>query len=154
MGRKNGCCFLLLWFVVFVFQSPAGASVVWTALLEISYRSPGSTETVSEVCECGLYGLDSPLHGASGVVGIPSSPDLDACEADTHFNVSEAPWIALIERGNCTFTDKIEVAVRNGASAVVIFNVHGTGNETRPMVHNGEWKVAIVTVSNATTGEV
>ncbi|MGH0183616.1 UNVERIFIED_CONTAM: hypothetical protein FKN15_012462 [Acipenser sinensis] len=118
-------------------NSPAGASVVWTALLEISYRSPGSTETVSEVCECGLYGLDSPLHGASGVVGIPSSADLDACEEDTHFTVSEAPWIALIERGNCTFTDKIKVAVRNGASAVVIFNVHGTGNETRPMVHSG-----------------
>ncbi|XP_058856672.1 E3 ubiquitin-protein ligase RNF128-like isoform X3 [Acipenser ruthenus] len=154
MGRKNGCCFLLLWFVVFVFQSPAGASVVWTALLEISYRSPGSTETVSEVCECGLYGLDSPLHGASGVVGIPSSPDLDACEADTHFNVSEAPWIALIERGNCTFTDKIKVAVRNGASAVVIFNVHGTGNETRPMVHNGAKDTVAIMVGNSKGMEI
>ncbi|XP_041076838.1 E3 ubiquitin-protein ligase RNF128-like isoform X4 [Polyodon spathula] len=154
MGSKRGFCFPLLWFVVLVFQSFAGASVVWTALLEISYKSPGSMATVSEVCECGLYGLDSPLREASGVVGIPSSQDLHACKPHTLFTFSEAHWIALIERGNCTFTDKIEVAVRNGASAVVIFNIPGTGNETSPMVHNGAKDTVAIMVGNSKGMEI
>ncbi|CAB1352761.1 unnamed protein product [Coregonus sp. 'balchen'] len=55
----------------------------------------------------------------------------------TGFNSSE-PWIALIQRGNCTFAEKIKTAADSGANGVVIYNLPGTGDEVTPMVHHGE----------------
>ncbi|OCT67567.1 hypothetical protein XELAEV_18038865mg [Xenopus laevis] len=106
------------------------------AYLNLSYFSIQLNSTISKYCECGLYGLNSPLKSAEGAVGIPLSPNLQACDLNTQFAVTSTPWIALIERGNCTFSDKIIQAARHGASAVVIYNAPSIyGNQTIPMVH-------------------
>ncbi|RMB98379.1 hypothetical protein DUI87_25285 [Hirundo rustica rustica] len=97
-----------------------------------------SNRTVFERCECGLYGFNSPLLSAQGVVGIPVSADPYACDKNTDFTVMKAPWIALIERGNCSFAEKIQVATRRGATAAVIYNSQGKGNNTLLMAHPGE----------------
>uniref|UniRef100_A0A8C5JAP8 PA domain-containing protein n=1 Tax=Junco hyemalis TaxID=40217 RepID=A0A8C5JAP8_JUNHY len=104
------------------------------------YFNSTSNRTLFERCECGLYGFNSPYIGAQGVVGIPV-PDADpyACDRNTAFTVMEAPWIALIERGNCSFAEKIQVATRRGAAAAVIYNSRGRGNSTLLMAHQGEW---------------
>uniref|UniRef100_A0A803YKQ9 PA domain-containing protein n=1 Tax=Meleagris gallopavo TaxID=9103 RepID=A0A803YKQ9_MELGA len=81
-----------------------------------------SNRSASEQCECGLYGLNSPLLSAQGFVAIPKAASLQACDWNTQFTVTELPWIALIERGNCTFAEKIKVAARRGATAAVIYN--------------------------------
>uniref|UniRef100_A0A8C3VC52 PA domain-containing protein n=1 Tax=Catharus ustulatus TaxID=91951 RepID=A0A8C3VC52_CATUS len=94
--------------------------------------------TVFERCECGLYGFHSPYLSAQGVVGIPVSADPYACDKNTDFTVMKAPWIALIERGNCSFAEKIQVATRRGATAAVIYNSRGKGNGTLLMAHQGE----------------
>lgn len=109
------------------------------ASLSFFYFDTTSNKSVSEHCMCGLYGLNSPLLSAQGQVGIPVSDNLEACDANTRFSVTKPPWIALIERGNCSFAEKIKVATRRGAAAAVIYNKLGKGNSTVLMSHPGEY---------------
>nr|DBA20964.1 TPA: hypothetical protein GDO54_017693 [Pyxicephalus adspersus] len=113
-----------------------GGTVESNAYVNLSYFNPQQNSTVTMYCECGLYGLNSRIAGAQGTVGIPVSPNLQACDLSTKFSTRTKPWIALIERGNCTFSEKILLAASNGADAVVIYNAPpSTGNQTIPMVH-------------------
>lgn len=140
MGRGTHCgisCFWWLWLATTAIQHAWAATVLWTAYVEISYRNSSDNQTVRQICECGLYGLNSPLDVVAGQVELPASDPL-ACGPFTRFNSSAKAWIALIERGNCTFTEKIKAATENGAVAVVIYNLAGTGNEKSPMVHHGK----------------
>ncbi|NXB97156.1 RN128 ligase, partial [Vidua chalybeata] len=108
-----------------------------------------------EAGESGLYGLDSPLQPAEGLLVLPDSPDaFNACSALTNF--SGAPpaggspaWLALIERGGgCSFADKIRRAAERGAAAAVIYNYRGTGNEVLPMSHHGAEKIVAIMIGN------
>ncbi|XDV36858.1 hypothetical protein PO909_006574 [Leuciscus waleckii] len=56
------------------------------------------------------------------------------CSERTH---RQQPWIALIKKGNCTYSQKVQAAKKEGASAVVIYNIDGTGNATNLMAHSG-----------------
>ncbi|XP_025051565.1 E3 ubiquitin-protein ligase RNF149-like, partial [Alligator sinensis] len=105
------------------------------AYVNLFYFNPMNNSTVTDECECGLYGLNSPLTSAQGLVGIPKSANLLACDYNTEFTVTETPWIALIERGNCTFAEKIKLATRRGAEAVVIYSAPNRGSYTIPMSH-------------------
>lgn len=107
------------------------------ASLSLLYFNSTSNRSVSEQCECGLYGLNSPLLSAEGPVGIPES-NLQACDTNTQFSITDRPWIALIERGNCSFAEKINRAARRGAAAAVIYNTPDKGNATVLMSHLGE----------------
>lgn len=116
----------------------AGDTVEANAYVNLSYFNPQHNTTLNKYCECGLFGLNSPLSDAQGVVGIPISPNLQGCDPSTKFSTTSRPWIALIERGNCTFSEKILLAASKGAQAVVIYNAPpSTGNQTIPMVHYG-----------------
>ncbi|MBN3313667.1 RN128 ligase, partial [Atractosteus spatula] len=147
MDKRSKYYILMLWFSMCIIKSHVEATVVWTAFVGISYKNPHTNQTERQICECGLYGLNSPLVGAKGVVEIPSSDPL-ACRSDTQFNSTGGPWIALIERGNCTFSEKINIAAERGASAVVIYNIEGTGNETSPMIHYGTGNTVAIMVGN------
>ncbi|NXR35646.1 RN128 ligase, partial [Zosterops hypoxanthus] len=119
-----------------------------TASVSLFYYNSTSNRTVFERCECGQYGFNSPLLGAQGVVGIPLSADPYACGKNTDFSVTEAPWIALIERGNCSFAEKIQAATRRGAIAAVIYNSQGKGNNTLLMAHPGAEKIVAIMIGN------
>ncbi|XP_066570864.1 E3 ubiquitin-protein ligase RNF128 isoform X1 [Amia ocellicauda] len=146
MGRIGNYSVLLLWIIAWFTHTPARATVVWTAYVEISFTDPHGGYPLRYGCECGLYGLNSPLLDAEGQVEIPTR-NPQACESDD-FNRSTLPWIALIERGNCTFTEKISLAQQRGASAVVIYNIKGTGNETSPMIHHGTGDTVAIMIGN------
>lgn len=119
------------------FQVHSSSSMIfWTAYVKVLYLEPGTNQTIINECECGMYGTSSALKEASGMVALPNS-DFLACHPNTTFTIKEKPWIALIKRGNCTYTEKIQTAQQMGASAVVIYNVDGTGNETTAMPHAG-----------------
>ncbi|NWW76994.1 RN128 ligase, partial [Climacteris rufus] len=144
-GDKFGFCLLLLEF--FISFEPTEAISV-TAFVTLFYFNSTSNGTVFERCECGLYGFHSPLLSAQGLVGIPVSADQDACDKNTEFTITQAPWIALIERGNCSFTEKIQVATRRGATAAVIYNSQGKGNNTLLMAHPGAEKIVAIMIGN------
>lgn len=127
------------WLTLWVIQSQfhSGSSMIfWTAYIEVHYLSPETNQMIISVCECGVYGLESPLKQASGIMVLPNSDSL-ACHPNTTFTIKEVPWIALIKRGNCTHAEKIQAAQRQGALAVVIYNLDGSGNETNTMSHAG-----------------
>ncbi|XP_059680522.1 LOW QUALITY PROTEIN: E3 ubiquitin-protein ligase RNF128 [Gavia stellata] len=135
----------------------AAAAVVWTAWLNVSWED-GANHNRSgwEASESGLYGQDSPLQAAAGVLVLPDSRDsFNACSARTNF--SGAPparggspgWLALIQRGGgCTFADKIRLAAERGAAAAVIYNYRGTGNDVLPMSHHGAESIVAIMIGN------
>lgn len=121
----------------------------YTAFVNITYAEPppepgaggGGAELHTEKTECGRYGEHSPKQDARGEVVMASAAhDRLACDPGTKF---AAPahgrnWIALIPKGNCSYREKIRNAFLQNASAVVIFNVGASANETITMAHPGE----------------
>uniref|UniRef100_A0A672LED8 E3 ubiquitin-protein ligase RNF133-like n=1 Tax=Sinocyclocheilus grahami TaxID=75366 RepID=A0A672LED8_SINGR len=135
-----------IWLSVFVFQccfQLSASLIYWTAYVEVRYFDSVSNETVGSICECGVFGADSPLDSASGLLVLPNSDPL-ACSRNTTFT----PWIALIKKGNCTYSQKIRAAQRQGASAVVIYNIDGTGNDTNLMAHSDAKDIVAIMVGN------
>ncbi|XP_023651732.1 E3 ubiquitin-protein ligase RNF128a isoform X2 [Paramormyrops kingsleyae] len=141
-GTSRGICsFVLLWFTSFAVQN-GSASV--TAFVEIRYLNASSNQVVRQVCECGWYGMQSLIAIAYGQVELPAE-NLTACGPHVRFNSSADSWIALIERGDCTFSEKINSALKAGAAAVVIFNDADSRNDDRAMSHPGTgYTVAIM----------
>lgn len=108
--------------------------VFWTAVVEISYLN-NQNETVDRYCECGIFGRDAAVERAQGIVTLPKGDPRGCPNAVYNRNASSPPWIALVKRGNCTFSEKIIAAKNQGASAVVIYNLDGSGNNTSHMSH-------------------
>ncbi|XP_026851987.2 RING finger protein 148 [Electrophorus electricus] len=149
-------CLTWAWLVLWIFQfqlHPGASIIIWTANVEVSYISTGTNQTVINTCKCGIYGLDSPLQRAFGSVVLPS-PDPLACFSNISFTVTQQPWIALIKRGNCSHAEKIRAAQEEGASAVVIYNVDGTGNETSTMSHPGTGSTVAIMIGNVLGTEI
>lgn len=128
--------------------------VFWTAVVEISYAT-SNNETVDKYCECGVFGRNSLLEKASGIVTLPKG-DPKGCGPDSVYsrNSSSPPWIALIKRGNCTFSEKINAAKRQGAAGVVVYNVDGSGNSTTHMAHSDAEGIVAIMIGNTQGMEI
>ncbi|XP_058990457.1 E3 ubiquitin-protein ligase RNF149 isoform X2 [Mustela lutreola] len=133
-----------------------GRALEWySAVVSTEYVDPHTNRTVWSVSESGRFGDSSPKEGAQGLVGVPRAADRDpeGCAPDTRFLVpapggqGDAPWVALVARGGCTFKDKVLVAARRNASAVVLYNGEGHGNLTTPMSHAGTGNIVVIMVS-------
>lgn len=147
MTRKTKHSFLqLLVFFTFLLQSTA--SFAMNAYVTVTYFNESSNYTKTETCECGVYGLVSLVANAMGVVGIPKNGNYQACDYNTEFTNTDKPWIALIERGNCTFSEKIQTASRSNANAVVIYNSPETGNQTIQMANFGAGDIVAIMIGN------
>ncbi|XP_040309991.1 E3 ubiquitin-protein ligase RNF149 isoform X1 [Herpailurus yagouaroundi] len=133
-----------------------GRAFEWySAVVSTEYVDPYTNRTVWSVSESGRFGDSSPKEGAQGLVGVPRAADRDpeGCAPDTRFLVpapvgrGAAPWVALVARGGCTFKDKVLVAARRNASAVVLYNEESHGNLTVPMSHAGTGNIVVIMVS-------
>jgi hypothetical protein len=134
--RSKYSFFQLLATVTFLLKSISSFSI--KACVTVTYYNESSNYTVTDTCECGVYGLASPVANAMGVVSIPTNNNYQACDYNTEFTNTKKPWIALIERGNCTFSEKIQIAGRRNAEAVVIYNAPEKGNQTIQMANFGK----------------
>ncbi|XP_062327544.1 E3 ubiquitin-protein ligase RNF128-like [Osmerus eperlanus] len=124
----------------------SGVIMFWTAYVKVSYLDSMGNQTVNHLCECGLYGRDSPRLAASGIVVLPASDPL-GCGSDPVYSPNNSvPWIALIKRGNCSFSDKINAAKRQGADGVVIYNLDLTGNID--MAHQEAQGIVAIMIGN------
>ncbi|XP_070779305.1 E3 ubiquitin-protein ligase RNF128-like [Enoplosus armatus] len=153
MGKKTQHCLLLLLCLSGLVHYSA-ALVFWTAVVEISYVNSNNV-TMDKYCECGVYGRSSPVEKASGIVALPKG-DPRGCGSDPVYNrnSSSPPWIALVKRGNCTFSEKINAAKRQGAAGVVVYNVDGSGNSTTHMAHSEATGIVAIMVGNTQGMEV
>ncbi|XP_036036879.1 E3 ubiquitin-protein ligase RNF133 [Onychomys torridus] len=141
------------WLLKFTFiwllgQKYCTASAVWTAYMNISFHV--GNRMLSELGETGVFGRSSNLKKVAGVVVPPEGKTQNACDPNTGFirPQNNEPWIALIERGGCTFTQKIKVASENGAKGVIIYNFPGTGNQVFPMSHQAFEDTIVVMIGN------
>ncbi|XP_010973987.2 E3 ubiquitin-protein ligase RNF133 [Camelus dromedarius] len=124
------------------------ASAVWTAYMNISFHV--GNRMLSELGETGAFGRSSALKRVAGVILPPEGKTQNACSPSTSFRKSKnsETWLALVERGGCTFTQKIKVAVGKGASGVIIYNFPGTGNQVFPMSHQAFEDIVVVMIGN------
>ncbi|XP_008071054.1 E3 ubiquitin-protein ligase RNF128 isoform X2 [Carlito syrichta] len=147
MNQGNKFSFFRL-LAIFTFLLKNTASFSMNAYVTVTYYNETSNHTTTEICECGVYGLASPVANAMGVVGIPKNNNYQACDYNTEFTNTKKPWIALIERGNCTFSEKIQTAGRRNADAVVIYNAPETGNQTIQMANFGAGDIVAIMIGN------
>lgn len=127
------------------FLQVSQATYLCTAYLNVSYVVPETNQTTWYQDEIGLYGQDSPKASVSGNLYL--ADPIYGCDRDTVYHRPNGTkgWIALIQRGyGCTFSDKINVAAKNGAVAAIIFNDYGTDNRVIQMSHPGTNIVAVM----------
>ncbi|XP_026569868.1 RING finger protein 148-like [Pseudonaja textilis] len=123
------------------------ADSFWIANINISFQV--GNRTVWEIAENGVFAKASPLKKVSGIVIAPEEPHQNACSSVTNFKSGNAGcWIALIIRGQCSFTKKISVAAEKGAVGVIIYNYPGTGNNVFPMLNFGKEGPVSVMIGN------
>ncbi|XP_006631961.2 E3 ubiquitin-protein ligase RNF130 isoform X2 [Lepisosteus oculatus] len=107
----------------------------------------------------GRYGQNSRKAEAKGVVIAPAAihgvADRQGCDPQTHFIVppKTTHWIALLQRGNCTFKEKILRATSFNASGVVIYN-NSSKEDTVTMAHEGTGDTVAVMITESYGKEI
>ncbi|XP_051944911.1 RING finger protein 148 [Xyrauchen texanus] len=149
---SSSCVWLPVLVLQCCFQLSASLSYL-SAYVKLRYSDRWTNETVASICECGVFGAHSLQKSASGGIVLPNADPL-ACSMNITFTASHEPWIALIKKGNCSYSQKILAAWRNGASAVVIYNIDGTGNDTNIMSHPDADDAVAIMIGNIQGTEI
>lgn len=132
----------------------SASMVFWTAEVQIGYTDSNNV-TVGKLCECGVYGRNSPVESTYGIVTLPKGDPRGCGTQDVYDRNDSSPrWIALVKRGNCTFSEKINAAYHQGAAGVVVYNVDGSGNSTTHMSHPDSDDVVAIMIGNTPGMEI
>ncbi|XP_077388621.1 E3 ubiquitin-protein ligase RNF130 [Festucalex cinctus] len=104
--------------------------------------------------EDGTYGQNSPKVDTRALLVVTPTPhhgvvDRQGCDPNTRFAAPPrgVQWVALLQRGNCTFKEKILKAAAFNASAVLIYN--NSTNKTVKMGHEGTGETVAVMITEA-----
>ncbi|XP_026199072.1 E3 ubiquitin-protein ligase RNF130 isoform X2 [Anabas testudineus] len=106
----------------------------------------------------GTYGQNSPKVDTRGIVIAPAPHhgvvDRQGCDPSTRFVIPSrnAHWVALLQRGNCTFKEKILKAAAFNATAVLIYN--NSTDKTVRMGHEGTGDTVAVMITEAYGKEI
>ncbi|XP_076446578.1 RING finger protein 150-like [Babylonia areolata] len=116
--------------------------IFYMAEVNLTYIDPIKQKVVHETSE-GKYGAKSLVEERSGLaVHVRNKQNKTHGCDDYGIKLPKEKWIALVERGNCYFTEKIKMATKKyNASAVVIYNNEDEG--TTIMKHTVEDQVSI-----------
>uniref|UniRef100_A0A7M4F2T3 Ring finger protein 130 n=1 Tax=Crocodylus porosus TaxID=8502 RepID=A0A7M4F2T3_CROPO len=146
MSPRRARCPAPLWVLLPWCAALAGADnasqAYYTALLNVTVLSPERGGPALLRLDRGRYGQDSPKVEVRGLLVAPGPingvADRLGCDPRTRFNVppNTKQWIALLQRGNCTFREKILRAASHNATAVVIYN-NVSSEEPVTMTHQG-----------------
>ncbi|KAM9849932.1 LOW QUALITY PROTEIN: E3 ubiquitin-protein ligase RNF130 [Aulostomus maculatus] len=108
--------------------------------------------------EEGTYGQNSPKVDTRGVVIAPSPHhgvvDRQGCDPNTRFLAPprNVHWVALLQRGNCTFKEKILKAAAFNATAVLVYN--NSTDKTVKMGHEGTGDMVAVMITESYGKEI
>ncbi|XP_044310181.1 E3 ubiquitin-protein ligase RNF130 [Varanus komodoensis] len=131
----------------------------YTALINVTVLNPDRSTPTLLILERGRYGQDSPKVAVKGLLLAPlpinGVADRLGCDPRTRFQVppNTKQWIALLQRGNCTFRQKILRAALHNASAVVIYN-NVSGEEAVTMTHQGTGDIVTVMITELKVKEI
>ncbi|XP_020648277.2 E3 ubiquitin-protein ligase RNF130 [Pogona vitticeps] len=129
----------------------------FTALLNVTVIHPNSSVSIN--LEHGRYGQESPKRAVTGLLLEPlpinGVTNRLGCDARTRFHIPPniTHWIALLERGNCTFRQKVLRAASQNVSAVVIYN-NETHQDHVTMTHQGTGDIVTVMISQQKAKEI
>ncbi|XP_069055616.1 E3 ubiquitin-protein ligase RNF130 isoform X4 [Pleurodeles waltl] len=129
----------------------------YNAVVNVTLLFPGGSPMHLRID--GRYGLDSPKIETKGVVLAPlpihGVADRLGCDPQTRFHVppNTKLWIALLQRGNCTFKEKILRAASHNATAVVIYD-NVTKDEAVTMTHQGTGDIVAIMITEAKGKEI
>nr|XP_028574092.1 E3 ubiquitin-protein ligase RNF130 isoform X1 [Podarcis muralis] len=150
-------------FVLFnCYTLPASADnasqAYYTALINVTVLSPDRSTPTLLILERGRYGQDSPKVAVRGQLLAPlpinGVSDRLGCDPRTRFPVpTNKQWVALLQRGNCTFKQKILRAALHNASAVVIYN-NMSSEEPVTMTHPGTGDIVTVMITELKVKEI
>ncbi|NXO74753.1 GOLI ligase, partial [Sitta europaea] len=142
---------------------PAGADnasqAYYTALINVTVLSPERGGPTLLRIDRGRYGQDSPKVEVKGLLVAPvpinGVADRLGCDPRTRFQVppNTKQWIALLQRGNCTFKEKILRAASHNATAVVIYN-NISSEEPVTMTHQGTGDIVAVMITESKVKEI
>ncbi|CAG5121353.1 unnamed protein product, partial [Candidula unifasciata] len=126
-----------------IIHSPGQDTV--KAFINISYMDRDTNTKKEEHFE-GRYGKNSVIAKASGVVmHTLSLLNKSGISYTNHFGCTNyinpkfpsEQWIALVKRGECSFTNKIKMATKDhNATAIVIYNNESNTQYLPPMEHD------------------
>ncbi|XP_075571375.1 E3 ubiquitin-protein ligase RNF130 isoform X1 [Pelecanus crispus] len=162
----NGGCSVLLLLLLLLWHCwvrPAGADnasqAYYTALINVTVLSPERGGPTLLRIDRGRYGQDSPKVEVKGLLVAPvpinGVADRLGCDPRTRFQVppNTKQWIALLQRGNCTFREKILRAASHNATAVVIYN-NISSEEPVTMTHQGTGDIVAVMITESKVKEI
>ncbi|XP_049685789.1 E3 ubiquitin-protein ligase RNF130 isoform X4 [Accipiter gentilis] len=161
--RNGGSSVLLLLLLWHCWVRPAGADnasqAYYTALINVTVLSPERGGPTLLRIDRGRYGQDSPKVEVKGLLVAPvpinGVADRLGCDPRTRFQVppNTKQWIALLQRGNCTFREKILRAASHNATAVVIYN-NISSEEPVTMTHQGTGDIVAVMITESKVKEI
>ncbi|XP_066471031.1 E3 ubiquitin-protein ligase RNF130 [Tiliqua scincoides] len=133
-----------------------GNQLYTAALINVTLSNPDRSAWY--VHDHGRYGQDSPKVAVKGLLLAPlpinGVADRLGCDPRTRFQVPpNTKWIALLQRGNCTFRQKILRAALHNASAVVIYN-NVSGEDPVTMTHQGTGDIVTVMITETKVKEI
>ncbi|XP_063204928.1 E3 ubiquitin-protein ligase RNF130 isoform X3 [Chroicocephalus ridibundus] len=162
--RNGGSSVLLLLLpLLLLWHGRVGADnasqAYYTALINVTVLSPERGGPTLLRIDRGRYGQDSPKVEVKGLLVAPvpinGVADRLGCDPRTRFQVppNTKQWIALLQRGNCTFREKILRAASHNATAVVIYN-NISSEEPVTMTHQGTGDIVAVMITESKVKEI
>ena len=110
------------------------------AKVNLTYYDSKMKKIVSEMKEMGNYVTNAKLDSESGeVFHVQTIKNIsDGCDEIVNAPPNNKKWIALIERGVCTFKEKLEMARKFNACAVVFYDHKESNGENQivPFLEN------------------
>ena len=102
-----------------------------------------------------LVPIDIVFTEDGGVNTNPQDTSTSGCEQADYDAAGFQPGdIALIQRGTCTFVAKINLAIANGASAIVLFNEGQAGRTSAAFGSSGPVLIPVVSTTFAVGAEL
>ncbi|XP_077182724.1 E3 ubiquitin-protein ligase RNF130 isoform X2 [Paroedura picta] len=131
----------------------------YSALVNVTVWNTERSTPILLRLDRGRYGQNSPKVAVKGLLVVPlpinGVADRLGCDSRTRFQVppNTKQWIALLQRGNCTFKEKILRAASQNASAVVIYN-NISGDDPVTMTHQGTGDIVAVMITDSKVKEI
>lgn len=122
--------------------------------ISVDYRDKSGFTQTEKNFEEGHYAENSrvnsnPIKGKLVYVRtLHNNSELGCTQINPDIVPKNEPWVALIKRGECDFSEKIYYAAKNSsASAVIIYNHEGSIT-----IHSDDDKKQLITMTTATKG--
>ncbi|KAI9557014.1 hypothetical protein GHT06_016810 [Daphnia sinensis] len=119
------------------------------AHINVSYIDSAAVH--NDAADMGKFGNGRVGSTAGLIVHVRSANSSShyGCDMTYENEIPVVPWIALVRRGRCNFDDKLEAAVLNNASGLVVYNNKEDGLQRMTLRNKYRDKIVAVFITRA-----